>query len=182
MTSTCKPFKCLGNLVLIGAAVLMAALAWAAPAAADFRLCNATPSRVGVALGYKDSENWVTEGWWNIAASSCETLLKGNLGARYYYVYAIDYDHGGEWGGAAFMCTRGKEFTIRGVEECSNRGFDRTGFFEIDTGEQRSWTVQLSESGDGAASAARAEEPRQAFGARRGGAGQDSRGLELRGR
>ena len=119
----------------------------AAPASADFRLCNATGSRVGVSLGYKDGENWITEGWWNIAASSCETLLKGTLVARYYYVYALDYDHGGEWGGAAFMCTRSKEFTIRGIENCLTRGYDRTGFFEIDTIEQRSWTVQLTEAG-----------------------------------
>src|SRR6202011_2600318 len=39
-----------------------------------------------------------------------------------------------------------KEFTIRGIEDCLARGFDRAGFFEVDTGEQRAWTVQLTES------------------------------------
>ena len=72
--------------------------------------------------------------------------FKGALVARFYYIYAIDYDRGGEWSGKAFMCTRDKEFTIRGIEDCLARGFDRTGFFEVDTGEQRSWTVQLTES------------------------------------
>lgn len=120
-----------------------------APAAlaVDFRLCNATKSRVGVAVGYKDGESWVTEGWWNVGASSCETLLKGPLVARFYYVYALDYDKGGEWSGDAFMCTREKEFTIRGIDNCLARNYSRTGFFEIDTGEQRSWTVQLTEQG-----------------------------------
>ena len=42
------------------------------------------------------------------------------------------------------MCTRDKEFTIKGIEDCLARGYDRSGFFEIDTGEQRSWTVQLT--------------------------------------
>ena len=79
---------------------------------------------------------------------TCETVLKGNLVARYYYVYAIDYDHGGEWMGQAFMCTRDKEFTIRGISDCLARGYDRTGFFEVDTGEQRAWTVQLTESSE----------------------------------
>ena len=115
------------------------------PAAADFRLCNNTASRVGVAMGYKDAEGWTTEGWWNLPSHTCETILKGNLVARYYYVYAIDYDRGGEWMGQAFMCTRDKEFTIRGIADCLARGFDRTGFFEVDTGEQRAWTVQLTE-------------------------------------
>jgi uncharacterized membrane protein len=117
----------------------------ATAASADFRLCNATNSRVGVAIGYKNGKTWVSEGWWNIAASNCETLLKGPLVARYYYVYALDYDHGGEWGGKSYMCTRSHEFTIRGLDHCRARGYDRTGFFEIDTGDQRSWIVQLTE-------------------------------------
>jgi uncharacterized membrane protein len=130
-------------------AVTMAALGWTAkPAAADFRLCNNTSSRVGIAIGYKDADGWITEGWWNLAARSCDTLLKGVLVARFYYVYAVDYDHGGEWSGKAFMCTREKEFTIRGIEDCLAKGYDRTGFFEVDTGEQRSWTVQLTESSE----------------------------------
>ncbi len=121
---------------------------WANPAAADFRLCNNTSSRVGIALGYKDSDGWTTEGWWNISSRSCETLLRGTLIARYYYIYAIDYDRGGEWSGQAFMCSRDKEFTIRGTEDCLARGFDRTGFFEVDTGEQRAWTVQLTDANE----------------------------------
>ncbi|WP_371347630.1 DUF1036 domain-containing protein [Ancylobacter sp. IITR112] len=132
----------------LGAAVLalpVLAGLMAAPAAADFRLCNRSSSRVGIALGYKDGNSWATEGWWNIGANSCETLLRGDLVARFYYVYAIDYDLGGEWSGKAFMCTREKEFTIRGIQDCLARGFDRTGFFEVDTHEQKSWTVQLTE-------------------------------------
>jgi uncharacterized membrane protein len=118
------------------------------PAAADFRLCNNTASRVGVAVGYKDADGWTTEGWWNLPARTCETVLKGNLVARFYYVYAIDYDRGGEWMGQAYMCTRDKEFTIRGIGDCLARGYDRSGFFEVDTGEQRTWTVQLTESSE----------------------------------
>ena len=127
---------------------LACATMFATAATADFRLCNNTGSRVGLALGYKDQEGWTTEGWWNLSARSCETLVKGALVARFYYVYAVDYDRGGEWSGKAFMCTRDKEFTIRGIEDCLARGYDRTGFFEVDTTEQRSWTVQLTESTD----------------------------------
>src|ERR1700755_208625 len=71
----------------------------AAPASADFRICNTTKSRVGIALGYKDGEGWVTEGWWNLKTGNCETLMRGGLPARFYYIYAIDYDRGGEWSG-----------------------------------------------------------------------------------
>ncbi|MEP3276769.1 MAG: DUF1036 domain-containing protein [Stappiaceae bacterium] len=115
------------------------------PAHAELRLCNKTDAQVGVAIGYRDKEDWATEGWWNLPANGCETLVPGSLISRYYYIYAIDYDHGGEWGGRAFMCTREKEFTISGIADCIARGFEKTGFFEIDTGEQTSWTVQLTE-------------------------------------
>ena len=119
----------------------------AKPAHADLRLCNMTTSRIGIAIGYRDQQGWVTEGWWNLNARACDTLLKGQLAARFYYVYGVDYDRGGEWSGRSFMCTRDREFTIRGVEDCFARGFDRSAFFEVDTGEQKSWTIQLMDPG-----------------------------------
>jgi len=140
-----RPILHLGALLVVFAA---AQAAWAPPAKADFRLCNNTGSRVGVAIGYKDNDGWTTEGWWNVSSRSCETLLRGALVARYYYIYAVDYDRGGEWSGKAYMCSREKEFTIRGTENCLARGYDRTGFFEVDTSEQRSWTVQLTDTAE----------------------------------
>ena len=86
-------------------------------------------------------------------------LLRGDLTARFYYLYAVDYDQGGEWAGKAPMCTREKEFTIRGAEDCLARGFERTGFIEVDTQEQKSWTVQLTEANQSRAPAAMAPLP-----------------------
>lgn len=128
-----------------GALAALLILADVAPALADLRFCNLTASRVGVAVGFKDGQGWVTEGWWNLTPRGCETLMKGALASRFYYVYAVDYDRGGEWSGKSLMCTRDREFTIRGIEDCLARGFDRVGFFEVDTGEQKSWTIQLTD-------------------------------------
>jgi uncharacterized membrane protein len=119
------------------------------PAAADLKLCNSTSARVGVAIGYKDDKGWVSEGWWNVASNSCEVLLKGPLVARFYYIHALDYDRGGEWGGKALMCTADKSFTIRGEADCGSRGFKRSSFFEVDTNEEKDWTVRLSDPGEG---------------------------------
>ncbi|MES2027826.1 MAG: DUF1036 domain-containing protein [Pseudomonadota bacterium] len=143
-----RPFRRIPFTGLLPVLALALSCLWANPAAADFRLCNNTSSRVGIALGYKDADGWTTEGWWNVSSRACETLLRGTLVARYYYIYALDYDRGGEWSGQAFMCSRDKEFTIKGTENCLARGFDRTGFFEVDTGEQRAWTVQLTETNE----------------------------------
>lgn len=89
----------------------------------------------------------MTEGWWNIPANSCETILRGDLNARYYYLHAIDYDNeSGEetWDGPVPMCVKDDEFTIRGIENCLTRGFERTGFFEVDTANNRTWEVRLT--------------------------------------
>lgn len=123
-----------------GSFVLLAATG---TAHADLRLCNKTDSTVSVALGYKSEDGWQSEGWWNIEGGKCGPLLTGPLGSRFYYIYAVDSRRGGEWSGKAFMCTRRKMFTIEGVEDCVARGYERTGFFEIDTAEQRSWTIHL---------------------------------------
>ena len=141
----------LGAVALAAAGLGCAVLA--TPARADLRLCNVTESRVGISLGYRDGGGWVTEGWWNLTPRACETLLQGQLAARFYYIYAVDYDRGGDWSGRSYMCTRDREYTIRGVEDCLARGFDRSGFFEIDTGEQKSWTVQLTDPGRAAPAA-----------------------------
>jgi uncharacterized membrane protein len=127
---------------VLGAAALLGFAG--TPALADLKLCNNTSSRVGVAIGYKDKDGWASEGWWTVEPNKCLPLLKGTLIARYYYVYAVDYDKGGSWGGKAMMCTRDKIFTIRGLDNCVERGYQKSGFFEVDTAEETDWTISLS--------------------------------------
>ncbi len=44
------------------------------------------------------------------------------------------------------MCTSDHEFKIVGRQDCYARGYDRTGFFEVDTGkDSKNWTVQLTD-------------------------------------
>lgn len=116
-------------------------------ARADFRLCNDTKSLVGVALGYRNKDVWTTEGWYQIPGETCTSLIEGDLDARYYYLYAEDADQGGQWRGDVFMCTADRQFKIEGVQECFTRGYQKTGFFEVDTANKSSWMVRLTETG-----------------------------------
>jgi uncharacterized membrane protein len=120
------------------ALALAGACLFSAPAAAELKLCNATPSRIGIAIGYQDPEGWST-------AQTCETLLKGNLPSRFVYIHAVDYDRNGEWAGSNLMCTAEKSFAIRGVQDCPKRGYKKSGFFEVDTGDAKEWTVRLTD-------------------------------------
>ena len=135
-----------GSLLAMGLLTLAAVPAMSVTAAhADFRVCNATQSLVGVAIGYRAKTGWVTEGWWHIDASTCKTLIEGPLSSRYYYLYAEDAERGGRWDGEINMCVAEKEFEINGINDCFARGFQRVGFAEYDTGEQTSWMVQLTD-------------------------------------
>lgn len=118
-------------------------------ALADLKLCNMTKSRIGVVIGYRDKKGWVTEGWWNVNANSCSDILKGKLNARYYYIHAEDYVRDGEWSGKAFMCVKNKSFTIRNAEkDCDQRGYRKAGFFEVDTTNEKDWTIRLTDPGE----------------------------------
>jgi uncharacterized membrane protein len=117
------------------------------PALADLRICNATSGRVGVAIGYLDGPVWVTEGWFNLKPNRCDTIIRGRLASRYFYVHAVDYDRGGDWSGPNILCTRDVEFSIRGPLDCYARGYERAGFIEVDTGQQADWTVELGDGG-----------------------------------
>lgn len=139
------PYRPLGRAVGLVAAVAFASIGFSLEARADLRLCNDTAGRLGVAVGYQDGKGWATEGWWTIPAQSCETLLKGRLAGRYYYVHAVDYDRGGEWAGKTQMCTADASFTIKGNAECEVRGHRRAGFLEVDTNDAKDWTIRLAD-------------------------------------
>jgi uncharacterized membrane protein len=149
---------CRGGLLILAA--LFMSGAWQT-ARAELKLCNGTSSKVGVAIGYKDKDGWTSEGWWNVDSQACSVLIQDKLRARFYYVYAFDYDKGGEWGGQIPMCTAEAEFTIRGIEDCDGRKYKRSNFFEVDTQEQADWTVKLTEQPDPNGGAQNAQSPAQ---------------------
>ena len=116
------------------------------PALADLRVCNNTGSMVGVSVGYRLKKGWITEGWWRIPADACASVLEGDLDARYFYLHAEDAETGGRWRGPVFMCTSSQKFKIDGLKDCFTRGFERAGFFEVDTADQKNWQVRLTEN------------------------------------
>ena len=122
-------------------AVLLAA---PSPAHAAFNVCNKANLKARVAIGRFDGRSWTSMGWWSIAPGACAGLLTGPLEARYYYLYATD-GAAGTWEGKTSFCVapNGK-FTAAGRSDCGKRGFERRGFFEIDTGNRPDWTQSLS--------------------------------------
>ena len=116
-------------------------------------LCNKTEFLVWSAVGYEKDDALESSGWIRIEPGRCEKAIKGELKNRYYYAYAEAVDEAGNiarrndadlvWGGDHDFCTKTTRFEIRGVENCSGRGYDETGFRRIDTGEEVLWTETL---------------------------------------
>jgi uncharacterized membrane protein len=132
------------GMVLVGM-LLSSTLISIAPAMADLRVCNETTNPLSIALGYRAERGWQSEGWWVANPTQCAIVYQGDLDARFYYLFVADDIGGGAWDGPVFMCTRDETFTIFGVEDCLARGYERTGFFEVDTQNKSDWTLQLTD-------------------------------------
>jgi uncharacterized membrane protein len=116
----------------------------AGPALAAFTVCNKTNLPVRSAIGRFDGTNWTSEGWWVVQPNACVPILTGPLQGRFYYLYASD-GAAGTWEGKTHFCVAPeKRFRSVGRGSCAKRGFDRRGFFEVDTGKKPDWTQTLS--------------------------------------
>lgn len=139
------PFR----LAMLLAGLVLATLSFTTlPARADLRVCNQSANQVSVALGYRADKGWQSEGWWVAPPKQCAVVYQGDLHSRFFYLYVADDIGGGAWDGSVYMCTRDESFTIFGVEDCLARGYERTGFFEVDTQNRTEWTLQLTDGGN----------------------------------
>ena len=115
------------------------------PLLADFRICNETDTQAFAAIGYKEGDQWVSEGWWTIEPEHCSTQIVGDLTNRFYYILAKSTS--GSWTGEYTFCYTDDEFKIIGDTDCTARGFKTGGFLKVDTGgnDVRDWTQNLSD-------------------------------------
>ncbi|WP_424978460.1 DUF1036 domain-containing protein [Leisingera sp. S232] len=134
--------------------ILAAALGLAAsPALAGLEICNNAGHSLSLAIGYSSEGEWVSEGWWNIPAAECKTLVSGDLKKRYYYYRANASGEAFASGDYSF-CTTTQVFTIHGDSNCGARGYDTQGFRKLDTGETAThFTLTLNAAGSNPAPA-----------------------------
>lgn len=114
-------------------------------ARAELLVCNESGVTRSVAIGYRLDGQWTSAGWWNVDNSACATVLVGALKNQYYYFRATSSSAPFEGEGFSF-CTDTNAFTITGDENCETRGYSRSDFRQIDTGERAtSYTITLIE-------------------------------------
>ena len=122
------------------------ALRLAGPAEAAFNVCNKTeladPGGAGPLRRHQLDQRRLVD---DQRPQTCADLVTGPLQARYYYLYASD-GAAGTWEGKTAFLRRARRpsFRAAGRGDCAKRGFDRRGFFEVDTGNKPDWTQTLS--------------------------------------
>ncbi|GAA2871465.1 putative membrane protein [Aminobacter niigataensis] len=113
-------------------------------ARAEFTVCNQTLDVVNLAVGQEVERAFQTDGWWTIGANQCVNVIRDELSNRYVYIYATDVFGNAILSGSTDMCVERKRFTVRGIEECWQRGHIAARFFEVDTLDQARWTFFLT--------------------------------------
>ena len=127
---------------LFGAALLV--IFSTRSAHAEFTVCNQTLDVVNLAVGQKVDNADQTDGWWTIGANQCVNVIREELANRYIYLYATDVFGHAILNGSTEMCVDRRRFSIRGIEECWQRGHIAARFVEVDTLEQVRWTYFLT--------------------------------------
>lgn len=129
----------LAGIVLLTLTVLLVA----APARAQFSVCNQTLDVVNVAIGRFDEGAFETSGWWTVGPNQCANVIQTQLDARYLYAFAQDVFGRTILTGATPMCVAPGKFEIRGETDCLLRGFLEARFLEVDTRRSERWTLFL---------------------------------------
>jgi uncharacterized membrane protein len=128
----------------------------APPAQAAMHYCNSTQDPIDAAIGYRDADGWVSEGWWNLKAGECVRVYGHPLTERFYFYYATSLikrtkdDAPFVWSGKYKFCVDLKSFQISGDEDCESRGYETKLFQQIDIGNAtHDYTLTFKDDGSG---------------------------------
>jgi uncharacterized membrane protein len=121
------------SVFLISASLLVISLAGTAHA--DFQVCSSADSNqsIFVSASYvRDGERW-TDGWVMIQPGECRPVVRGDLQQREYYLYAVNVRDECILSGGHRCCIDSSNFSIRGAQDCQQRGYTEVGFRRIRT-------------------------------------------------
>jgi uncharacterized membrane protein len=116
-------------------------------ASSGLTFCNRTQDIVWSALAMDSQNKKQSQGWWRLQPGQCEKVIKDRLSDRFIYAFAAaEKGEGPEqtWGGTVQFCTRDSMFQIEDANDCAGRGFQSTGFLQIDTGGRPGITFEFA--------------------------------------
>jgi uncharacterized membrane protein len=133
--------------------LILPVLCAARPAHAAMLFCNRTKLAIEAALGYREKDDWISEGWWRIEPGQCSRVYGQPLDQRFYFYYATALSSPGHerspyvWAGKYSFCTGARAFRINGDGDCESRDYLTKGFQEIDVGlNNHDYTLDFKET------------------------------------
>jgi uncharacterized membrane protein len=112
-----------GLLLLAGASL---------PAQASWKICNKDSETARVAIGYVTSGDvpYASEGWWELKACDCKTVLNSNDTSDPNNVFMLVRNDKGDTviEGSSNFCISNRQFKIKGKERCTDRGYQLASF------------------------------------------------------
>lgn len=124
----------------------------AQPTEKGFELCNRTNLTVvyAKALNTTSKEDrakgiqfrFDVEGWFDLAPANCEILWPGELQYRYYLIYAEAKASNRKWADDRSICVSNGKFKSTFIGICAPNK-NRRMFFQVDTGDNKSYTYDL---------------------------------------
>ena len=114
------------------------------PANAGLVVCNQTGYELYSALGFPRGDTWFSAGWYHFRRAICRELISGDLGNRYYFLYAHSPDDEVVRDGDTAFCAHPlKAFEIQLTRDCAQGEYRVYNFYKIDTGDADDFTLTL---------------------------------------
>ena len=118
-----------------------------AAAPAGYSICNDTAQPLAAAIGEKIAGNWISHGWWKIAAGSCARAITTPLSADSIYLFAQKVGGPALVTGRDKFCVADIEFDVQGRTRCKDRGLSEIGFAQTQTKGMTGYAAHVGETG-----------------------------------
>lgn len=116
-------------------------------APAGYSVCNDTAKSVAVAIGQKAGADWISRGWWKVAAGSCAKVADSLAGLDSVYLLVQKIGGPPLVTGPAKFCVADIEFDIQGRGRCKDRGLTEFGFAETRVKGYAGFAVHVGDTG-----------------------------------
>jgi len=114
---------------------------------AGFSVCNDTAKSVAAATGQRLRNDWISHGWWKIAAGSCARMMSDLSGIDSVFLFVQKIGGPPLVGGPNKFCVADIEFDIQGRGRCASRGLTEFGFAEMKVKGMAGYAVHVGETG-----------------------------------
>jgi uncharacterized membrane protein len=120
-----------------------------APSPEGYSICNDGDAEIWAALGMKAGQDFVSRGWWGVAAHACTVAINTALGRDAVYLFASKEGNNHLVTGPMPFCASNTPFDIKGRDRCVARGLSVLGFVATNAKGAPAFTAHIGNKGLG---------------------------------